>query len=131
MRKTPQAVIDAIDALLNEMTDHQIAQQLNAQGMQSGTGQAFTARIVSRLRRNCGLKSRYDRLRQAGLLTPQEVAKQLGIGTTTLHRWRHYGRLRAHVYNDKGECLYEPLDKNPPVKQQGKRLLRQSDGTTL
>lgn len=131
MRKTPQPVIDAIDAWLNDMTDHHIAQQLNAQGLKSGTGEAFTARIVSRLRRNYGLKSRYDRLRQAGMLTPQEMAKQLDICVTTLHLWRRAGRLKAHVYNDKGECLYEPLGGNPPVKQQGKRLLRQPDVTTL
>jgi hypothetical protein len=131
MRKTPQPVLDAINAFLNEMTDHQIARQLKAQALQSGTGHAFTARIVSRLRRNYGLKNRYDRLPQAGMLTPQEAAKQLDISTTTLHLWRRAGRLRAHVYNDKGECLYEPLGENPTVKQQGKRLLRQPDGTTL
>ena len=131
MRQTSQGVIDAIDALLNEMTDHRIAQHLNAQGLQSGTGQAFTARIVSRLRRTYDLKSRYDRLRQAGMLTPQETATQLDISLTTLQIWRRAGRLRAHAYNDKGECLYEPLGENPPVKQQGKRLLRQPDVITL
>jgi DNA invertase Pin-like site-specific DNA recombinase len=131
MRKTPQPVIDAIDAFLNEMTDHRIAQQLNAQGLQSGTGQAFTARIVSRLRRNYGLKSRYERLRQAGMLTPQEMAQQLGICTTTLHLWRRAGRLRAHVYNDKGECLYEPLGANRPVKYDWQQVQRQTAATHL
>jgi hypothetical protein len=131
MRKTPQAVVDAIDTLLNEMTDHHIAESLNAQGLQSGTGQAFTARIVSRLRRIYGLKSRYDRLRQAGMLTAQEMAQQLDICSKTLHLWRHDGRLRAHVYNDKGECLYEPLGVNRPVKYDWQQVQRRAAATYL
>jgi hypothetical protein len=131
MRKTPQAVVDAIDTLLNEMTDHHIAESLNAQGLQSGTGRAFTARIVSRLRRIYGLKSRYDRLRQAGMLTAQEMAQQLDICSKTLHLWRHDGRLRAHAYNDKGECLYEPLGVNRPVKYDWQQVQRRAAATYL
>ena len=98
------------------MTDRSIAQQLNAQGRRSGTGQAFTARGVAKIRRRYHLKSRYDRLRQQGKLTPQETAQQLGIEITTLKLWRQAGRLQAHVYNDKGECLDEPLGEDRPVK---------------
>jgi hypothetical protein len=104
-----------------------IAQQLNAQGRQSGTGQVFTASIVARLRRRYGLKSRYDRLRQAGMLTPQEIAQALDIDSRTFKLWRRAGRLQAHVYNDKGECLYEPLGEDRPVKYDWQKTQRQTD----
>jgi DNA invertase Pin-like site-specific DNA recombinase len=130
-RQTPQPVIDMIDTFLNEMTDREIAQQLNTQGVQSGSGQAFTAKIVAKIRRRYGLKSRYDRLRQVGKLTPQEIAKQLDIDITTLKLWRQAGRLQAHVYNDKGECLYEPLGEDRPVKYAWQRARQQRTATHL
>jgi DNA invertase Pin-like site-specific DNA recombinase len=131
LRQTPPGVIDTIDVLLHEMTDRGIAQQLNAQGMQSGTGQVFTASIVARLRRRYGLKSRYDRLRQAGMLTPQEIAQELDIDSRTLKLWRRAGRLQAHVYNDKGEYLYEPLGEDRPVKHDWQKTQRQKAATHL
>lgn len=125
MRQTPPEVVNAIDALLDEMTDGAIAQQLNAQGMRSGTGQAFTRSVVAKIRRGYGLKSRYDRLRQQGKLTPQEIAKQLGIELATLKVWRLAGRLQVHAYNDKGEYLYEPLGEDRPVKYAWQKTQRQ------
>ena len=129
MRQTPQPVIDTIDTLLNDMTDRGIAQQLNAQGLKSGMGQAFTSNMVAKIRRHYGLKSRYDRLRQAGKLTPKEIAKELDIDITTLKLWRQADRLQAHVYNDKGECLYEPLGADRPVKYDWYKTQRQKPGT--
>jgi hypothetical protein len=117
-------VLDTIDHLLDDMTEDAIARQLNAQGILSGTGQPFTARIVARLRRTYSLPSRYERLRGAGLLTAQEMAQQLEVCVKTIHVWRYAGRLQAHAYNDKGECLYEPLGEQRPVKyawQQGQK----------
>jgi hypothetical protein len=117
-------VLETIDRLLDQVTEDAIAHQLNAQGVSSGTGQPFTARIVARLRREYGLKSRYERLREAGRLTAEEIAQQLAVCVKTIHVWRRAGRLQAHVYNDKGEYLYEPLGEQRPVKyawQQGQK----------
>ena len=72
-------MLETIDRLLDQVTEDAIAHQLNAQGVSSGTGQPFTARIVARLRREYGLKSRYERLREAGLLTAEEIAQQLAV----------------------------------------------------
>ena len=125
MRQTPPEVVNAIDALLNEMTDGAIAQELNAQGMRSGTGQAFTRTVVAKIRRGYGLKSRYDRLRQQGKLTSQEIAEQLGIELATLKVWRLAGRLQVYAYNDKGEYLFEPLGEDRPVKYAWQKTQRQ------
>ena len=34
--------------------------------------------------------------------------------------WRRRGWLRAVAYDDKGDCLYERVRKNPPIKYKWK-----------
>jgi hypothetical protein len=124
LRQTPQQVLATIDRLLDHATEDAIARQLNAQGVLSGTGQPFTARIVARLRRTYGLKSRYERLRELGFLRAEELAQDLQICVSTVHVWRRDGRLQAQAYNDKGEYLYAPLGDQRPLKyawQQGQK----------
>jgi hypothetical protein len=120
--QTDPKVIEEIDRLLNECTDKEIATHLNRNGFTSGKGGSFTTRAVTRLRSQYQLKSRYDRLRDAGMLTQDEIAKALGVTSNTIHRWRHNGLLIAHPYNAKNECLYEPPGDDRPMKQQGVRL---------
>jgi len=122
LRQTSTEVVAEIDALLDDYTEGRIAGILNEHGHVSGEGKAFHAGMVQRLRRDYGLKTRYDRLREAGLLTLGEMADLLGVGTQHVKIWRNRGLLRAHAYNDKNECLYEHPGDNPPIKQQGRRL---------
>ncbi len=121
-RRTGADVIGEIDRMLDHHTDAQIASQLNQRDLRSGTGGAFTTTIVSRIRRNYRLKSRHDRLRDAGMLSLAELSEQLSVTPGTIKLWRNHGMLRAHVYNSKGECLYEPVNGSGPVKSQGHRL---------
>lgn len=122
LRQTSAEVVAEIDALLDDHTEGQIARILNERGHVSGEGLPFHALIVQRLRRDYELKTRYDRLREAGKLTLEETADLLGISTQTVKIWRRRGLLRAYDYNDKYECLYEHPGANPPVKRQGSRL---------
>lgn len=120
LRKTKAEIVATIDRLLDQATDAVIAAQLNEQGIRSATGGSFTASRVAFVRRAYHLKTRYQRLRDAGLLTVREMAQRLKIGTKTVRVWRDHGLLQANRYNDKGECLYEPPPSvNPPKKQQG------------
>ena len=121
-RQTAPEVIAEIDALLDHHTAGQVAALLNERGRVSGWAKPFTTRIVKRLQREHGLKTRYDRLRAAGMLTDVELAAKLGIKTRTVPRWARNGLLRALAYNDKNECLYEDPGDDPPVKQQGRPL---------
>ena len=118
-RQTSPEVVAEVDRLLNDHTEAQIAVLLNDGGWRSGTGRAFTKRMISQIRCQYRLKIRYSRLREAGMLTQQEIADQLGIHTTTVHHWRRDGVLKAHAYHKKPEYLYEPVDTNRPVKKQG------------
>jgi hypothetical protein len=121
-RKTDAEVVAQIDALLDTHTEGEIARLLNERGYGSGWGKAFHARIVGRLRRDYGLKTRYDRLRAAGMLTKKEMADRLGVATATVTIWRDHGLLRAHRYDDKNSCLYEDPGPTPPAKMQGQTL---------
>ena len=67
VRKTRSAVIQKLDELLQHSSDQQAAQQLNALGFTNWKGDAFTTKRVSYVRRLYGLKSRFVRLRGAGL----------------------------------------------------------------
>jgi DNA invertase Pin-like site-specific DNA recombinase len=122
LRQTSAAVVAEIDALLDDHTEGQIAGVLNDRGRVSGEGLPFHAIMVRRLRRDYELKTRYDRLREAGMLTLDEIADLLGVSTQTVKIWRDRGLLRAHAYNDKNECLYEQVGDDPPVKTQGRKL---------
>ena len=122
IRQTSGAVVSEIDALLDDHTDEQIANILNTREHVSGEGLPFHAVMVNRLRRDYDIKSRYHRLREAGLLTLGEIAKLLGISPRTVKVWRARGLLRARIYNDKNECLYEHPGGEPPVKRQGSKL---------
>ena len=95
---------------------------LNARGLVSGEGKPFHANIVQKIRRAYGIRTRYDRLRDAGMLTLTEIAAVLGVSTGTVKTWRNHGLLRAQAYNNKNECLYAHPGAAPPVKAQGKRL---------
>lgn len=122
LRQTSQQVVAEIDTLLNTSTESQIADILNERGFVSGEGKPFHTRLVRRLRRDYGLKTRYHRLREAGMLTLEEMLNLLGVGIRTVHIWRNQGLLRAHPYNDKNGFLYEHPGDNPPVKAPGRKL---------
>ncbi len=121
-RQTGAQTVREIDRLLDHYTYPQVAAILNRQGLRSGEGKLFTARIVARLQRSYRLKPRYNRLREAGLLTLEEMASALGISTSSVKIWHRHGLVRGHPYSDKNECLYEHPDSPPPGKAQGLKL---------
>ena len=127
-RVTPSTVIQEIDRLLDTHTVAQIADILNARGVTPGAGASFHPQLVARLARAYRLRSRYDRLRERGMMTLQEMANELQITPHTVKIWLRCGLLRGHAYNDKNESLYEPLDDDAPRKTQGAKLaLRRID----
>ena len=122
LRQTPPAVVAQIDALRDHHTDAQIAQILNQRGLVSGDGKRFHAGMVSGLALRYRIKSRYDRMREAGLLTSSEIADLLGVAVSTVNIWRRHRLLRAHAYSGKHEFLYEHPGDDPPLKIPGRKL---------
>jgi hypothetical protein len=72
----------------------------------------LTVEGVTYIRAAYGLKSRFDRLRERGLLTHRELAEKYAVSTEKIWRWRRTGLLHAYFYNDQNRCLYEDPDPN-------------------
>jgi len=77
--------------------------------------------MVWRLRREHGLKTRYERLREKGMLTLGGIAAQLDLAYGTAKVWKGAGYLCGHLYNDRGQCLFEPPGPHAPLKYKQKR----------
>ena len=122
LRRTDPEVIAEVDRLLDQCTDAGIAEALNENGRISGTGQPLSADIVSRLRRRHGLRSRCDRLRDAGRVTQTELAARFEVCSSTVLDWCRTGLLRGHVFNDTGEHLYDDAGERRPMRQSGSKV---------
>ncbi len=112
-RQTPQATIDLIDQLLDEHTYREVAGILTQRGITSGEGNAFT---TVRLRAHCDryrLRSHYQRLRETGLLTLDEIARELGAHPSSIKRWYRLGLITGRLADDRGTCLYHPGQARP------------------
>ena len=66
----------------------------------------------------------YDRLREKGLLTLEEMSARLDIGPKCVITWRNHGLLHGYPVNDRDDWLYEDPGTNPPRKAQGVRLAK-------
>ncbi len=49
--------------------------------------------------------------------TTTEMATHLGISESQTRRWRRSGLLRALRYNGRGDCLFEPIERQSPCIQ--------------
>ena len=127
-RQTDTGTLAELDRLLDNHTDAQAAQILNAAGHRSGTGQTFTPSIVLHLRRSNGLPSHLERLRSRGLLTIHELAEHLGVHPSTIKAWHQAGLLASHQANDKNIHLFElPTPGDPRlIKKMGSRLTQRA-----
>ncbi|MDA2924465.1 recombinase family protein [Acidobacteria bacterium AH-259-L09] len=131
--RTSPEVVREIDRLLDHYTDQQIADIFNERGeFRPGKAQRFNRAIIRRIEKDYGLKSRYDRLREVGMLTHGELAQLLGISPQTVRRWWKRGFLKRYPYNSKQEYLYEhpgpaALAKKPGFKLSERRRLLQFD----
>jgi len=104
---TDPMVVERIDYLLDHHTNKEIASILNTEKYLSGQGKSFHGKRVSQIRRAYGLKSRYERLRAAGMLTREELAALQDVHRATITKWREKGRIKGHLADDQGQFLYE------------------------
>ena len=118
--RTDDEVVAEIDRLLDDHSDGEVARILNGRGYRTGYGLAFTSKLVRSTRWNRGLKSRYQRLRDRGLLRCQEMADRFAVSRGTVNRWHKCGLLRGHVYSEQAHCLFE-IPEHPPTKQRGRK----------
>jgi hypothetical protein len=73
-RLTAPETLAAMDRLLEEYTDTEVAERLNQRGYRTFDGLLFQSIHVYQLRRHHGIPDRYTRLRAQGMLTAEELA---------------------------------------------------------
>ena len=120
--KTPTTIVELVNKLQDDHIYSEIADILNQQGLRPGgsarpgrSSTRFTALRVAYLVHRYALRSRYERLRDRGMLTATEAAARLCIHEATVIRWAEYGLITRHAYNAHA-YLYEMPDSNQPAK---------------
>jgi DNA-binding CsgD family transcriptional regulator len=121
IRQAKATTIDEIDRLLNHRTCAEIAAILQSRGLANGEGRPYNLTMVQRVIRTYHLRSRRQRLLDAGLIPLDQIAELLGVSPGTVKIWYHAGIVSGQRYNDKGEVLYNPPGPNPPTPHQGRR----------
>jgi DNA invertase Pin-like site-specific DNA recombinase len=114
-RLTVPETLAAMDRLLEQYTDAEVAEQLNQQGYRTFVGLPFQSIHVYQLRRHHGIPGRYARLRAQGMLTAEELAHNMGVSAQVIWRRYHQGRIVGARYNDRGSCLFLPPDEEKPT----------------
>ncbi len=115
LRRTDPAVVAQLDRLLDDHTDAEAAELLNAAGLQPGVAAQFNAAIVVHLRHKYGLTDRFTRLRARGLLTLPEISVVLGAHPATVKVWAREGRIPSVLARDNGVRLFpRPADLDRP-----------------
>ncbi len=118
-RLTAPETLAAMDRLLEESTDAEVAEQLNQRGYRTFDGLLFQSIHVYQLRRHHRIPDRYVRLRAQGMLTAEELARNSGVSAQVIWRRYHQGRIVGVRYNDRGSCLFSP----PQESQQSSTVL--------
>jgi DNA invertase Pin-like site-specific DNA recombinase len=114
--KQNPAMIAEMDRLLDDYNYADVARILNEKGFKTGDGLPLTSIAVGYVRKAYGLKSRFDRLRERGMLTISEMARACGVSINTIGHWRQKGWIGAHSINDRTQFLFEDPGQNSPKK---------------
>ncbi len=123
LRKNPAYIVAEVDRLLDDYPHGQIAAILSHKGMHTVDGRPLTRMSIRYIQEAYGLVSRYDRLRNRGMLTMAEVGERLNVAPATVKSWNQAGLLMSHPYNDKNECLFESPGEGAPVRGKHKGLI--------
>jgi DNA invertase Pin-like site-specific DNA recombinase len=121
VRKTLPQVVQLIDEMLETCTDGEVAKRLNELGHRNWRGDSFTKKKVTLVRVTYGLKSRFQRLRERGMLTSGELARRFGVCPTTVNQLGRQGILKRHTYDSDHRYLYDPPGDVTLIKGAGSR----------
>lgn len=119
--RTPAEAIELTRRLAPDHTNPQIAEQLNAAGLEAGTGGPFKAEHVQwiRWRHKIPYAASYARDDE---FTVTQIAERFGISDGTVYAWIETGKLAAR--RGPANRLYIPFP--PHVEQQCRKLVASS-----
>ncbi len=93
LNRHPQAVVDRIRELAQNLTDAQITTQINQEGLRAKNGQPFKISNVQDIRYRHGIPR--AQLKKPEELTVQQVAERLAVQPSTVYYWIRTGSLPA------------------------------------
>ncbi len=114
-RLTAPETLAAMDRLLEEYTDAEVAEQLNQLGYRTFDSLLFQSIHIYQLRRHHRIPDRYTRLRAKGMRTAKELASRYGVSAQVIWRRYHQGHIVGVRYNERGSCLFLPPDEEQQV----------------
>lgn len=123
LRKSPAHLVAEVDRLLDDYTHNQIAAILSHKGIHTVDGTPLSRMNIRYIQEAYGLRPRFDRLRDRGMLTLSELSERLNLAPATVKSWNQAGFLKSHLYNDRNECLFEPPGDDAPVRGKHKGLI--------
>jgi DNA invertase Pin-like site-specific DNA recombinase len=116
LRKTPAAIVSAIDELLDTHSEVEITAILNERGHRTYRQIPYTLDRVVWLRDTYKLKSRRRRLQEQGFGTIEQLRRRLGVSQGTIKRWRKEGLLPRKYHGNDSRCLYGTPDNIDRLK---------------
>jgi excisionase family DNA binding protein len=119
--RTPAEAIELTRRLASDHPNAQIAEQLNAAGLRTGTGGPFKAEHIQWIRWRHKIPSPAT-LARDGELTVSQVAERLGVSDGTVYGWVSTGKLAAR--RGPRNRLFVAFD--PAVEQDCRRLVANS-----
>jgi len=89
----PATVVERVRDLAHSMTDAQIADQLNQEGLVSALGKPFTVSMIKWIRYR--YKIPVAKLKHPEELTVQQVAERFGVNPNVVYYWIEHGVIQA------------------------------------
>jgi hypothetical protein len=121
-KRTPSPVIELVTRLAPDNTNAQIAEQLNAGGMRTGTGIPFDEKAVRWLRWRYRILPGPEQQLRHGEVTVAQLAQRLGVAHSVIYAWIATGKLTAR--RGPANHFYIPLPRK--VEQRCRRLIASS-----
>jgi hypothetical protein len=123
-QRTEVAVIARLRELAAKHPDHQVAALLNAEGLCTRTGRAWTYARVHSMRKQhgiptgCPLHTRGAGQRADGLMPVMAVARHLGVSSSLVHVWVRHGVL-AHDQRRSASRVWVRLEAEDLARLDG------------
>ena len=125
IKRTSPELIKKIDELTSQYPDSKIVEILNKQGYKPPCRNIFDISTIQRINYKYGIKNYYNKLREQGLFTAQELAIDLNVTSQTVYKWLKHGLIRGYLASGNGIYLFEkPTNIELLVKRQGSPIAK-------
>jgi DNA invertase Pin-like site-specific DNA recombinase len=96
----PAETVERVRELSRNLTDAQIAQSLNKQGLLSSKGQPFTLSMIKWIRYRYAVPA--ARVHRPEEITVRQLADELGVSIYFVHYWINHGVINARQIDGRG-----------------------------